>query len=66
MPPITFRGDTIFVIYIHQKNLYVQEEFEDTKEVIRIRKNEEEHTTQWPEEERTNSNIQNITHQTKD
>jgi hypothetical protein len=46
--------------------LYVQEEFEDTKEVIRIRKNEEEHTTQWPQEERTNSNIQNITHQTKD
>jgi hypothetical protein len=57
MPPITFRGDTIFVIYIHQKNLYVQEEFEDTKEVIRIRKNKEEYTTQWPEEERTNSNI---------
>jgi hypothetical protein len=39
----------------------VQEEIEDTKEVIRIRKNEEEHTTQWPQEERTNSNIQNIT-----
>ena len=38
MPPITFRGDTIFVIYIHQNNLCVQEEFEDTKEVIRIRK----------------------------
>jgi hypothetical protein len=36
---------------------------EDTKEVIRIRKNKEEHTTQWPQEERTNSNIQ---HQTKD
>ena len=43
----------------------MQEEFGDTKEVIRIRKNEE-HTTQLPEEERTNSNIQNITHQTKD
>jgi hypothetical protein len=58
---MTFRGDTIFVLYIHQKNLYVQEEFEDTKEVIRIRKNEEEHTTQWTQEERANSNIQNIT-----
>ena len=44
----------------------MQEEFEDTKEVIRIHKNEEEHTTQWTQEERTNSNIQNITHQTKD
>ena len=43
----------------------MQEECEDTKEVIRIRKNKEEHTTQWPQEERTNSNIQNITHQTK-
>jgi hypothetical protein len=35
----------------------VQEEFEDTKEVIRIRKNEEEHTTQWTQEERANSKV---------
>jgi len=40
----------------------IEEEFEDTKGVIRIRKS----TTQWPKEKRTNNDLQNITHKTDD
>ena len=40
----------------------MQEEFEDTKGVIRIRNIEEEQTTQWPKEkvQRTNNDLKNI------
>ena len=45
----------------------LQEEFEDTKGVIRIRKIKEEQTTQRgkKKDKSTNNDLQNITHKTK-
>ena len=47
---------------------YEEEEFEDTKRVIRIRKSKKnrQHNGQKKEVKRTNNDLQNITHQTKD
>jgi len=46
----------------------VQEEFEDTKVVIRIRisKKDRQHNGQKKKYKGTNNNLQNITHKTKD
>ena len=45
----------------------VQEEFQETKGVIRIRKSKDrQHNSQKQKDKRTNSNLQNITHKTKD
>jgi hypothetical protein len=41
-----------------------QDEFEDTKVVIRSYKTKEEQTMQWPRE-KTNNGPQNIPHKTK-
>jgi hypothetical protein len=45
-----------------------QEEFEDTKEVIRFRKSKKnrQHNDQKKTEKRTNNDLQNITQKTKD
>jgi hypothetical protein len=45
-----------------------QEEFEDTKVVIRFRKSKKnrQHNDQTKKEKRTNNDLQNITHKTKD
>jgi hypothetical protein len=47
---------------------YLQEEFEDTKRVIRIRisKKNRQHNGQKKKYKRTNNDLQNITHKTKD
>ena len=44
------------------------EKFEDTKEVIRIRKSKKDrqHNGQKKKDKRTNNDLQNITHKTKD
>jgi hypothetical protein len=44
------------------------EEFEDTKEVIRIRKSKKDRQRygQKKKDKRTNNDLQNITHKTKD
>ena len=43
-------------------------QFEDTKEIIRIRmsKNDRQHNDQRKKDNRTNSDLQNITHKIKD
>ena len=45
-----------------------QEEFEDTKVVIRFRKSKKDrqHNDQTKKEKRTNNDLQNIKHKTKD
>jgi hypothetical protein len=45
-----------------------KEELEDTKEVIRIRKSKKnrQHNGQKKKDKRTNNDLQNITHKTKD
>jgi hypothetical protein len=45
----------------------IQEEFEDTKEVVRIRKSKKDiqHNGQRQKDKRTNNDPQNITHKTK-
>ena len=44
-----------------------EEEFEDTKGVIRIRKSKDrEHNRQTKRDRRTNNDLQNTTHKTKD
>jgi hypothetical protein len=45
-----------------------KEELEDTKEVIRIRKPKKnrQHNSQKKKDKRTNNDLQNITHKTKD
>jgi len=46
----------------------LKEEFEDTKGVIKIRKSKKvrQHTGQKKKDKRTNNDLQNITHETKD
>ena len=46
----------------------IQEEFEDTKEVVRIRKSKKDrqHNGQKQKDKRTNNDPQNITHKTED
>jgi len=46
----------------------LEEEFEDIKVVIKIRKSKKDrqHNDQKKNDERTNNNLQNITHKTKD
>ena len=46
----------------------MQEEFEDTKGVTRIRKSKKDrqHNDQKKKDKRTNTDLQNITHKTKD
>ena len=45
----------------------MQEEFEDTKGVIRIRNSKDRrHNGQKKKDKRTNNDLQNITHKTKD
>ena len=46
----------------------VKEELEDTKGIIRIRKSKKDrqHNGKKKKDERTNNNLQNITHKTKD
>ena len=50
------------------ETLGTQEEFEDTKEVIRIRisKNNRQHKGQMKKYKRTNNNLQNYTYKAKD
>ena len=45
----------------------MEEEFEDTKGVIRICKSREGQTTKWPKvkDKGTNNDLQNITHKTR-
>ena len=47
---------------------FTSEEFEDTKEVIRVRKSKKDrqHNGQKKKDKRTNNDLQNITHKTKD
>ena len=52
---------------IHLSSFWGQEDFEDTKGVIRNRKSKEEQTTQkTTNRKKTNNDLQNITHKTKD
>jgi len=46
----------------------IQEEFEDIKGVFRIRKSKQnrQHNGQKKKDKRTNNDLQNITHKTKD
>ena len=48
--------------------MYLEEEFEDTKWVIRVRKSKKErhYNGQKKKDKRTNNDLQNITHKTKD
>ena len=49
------------------KVVFLKEEFEDTKGVIRIRKSKDrQHNGQTKKDLRTNNDLQNITHKTKD
>jgi len=46
---------------------FTSEEFEDTREVIRIRKSKDrQHNGQKKKDKRTNNDLQNVTHKTKD
>jgi len=53
-------GDIIIIVYL--------EEIEDTKGVIRIckSKKDRQHNGQKKKDKRTNNDLQNITHKTKD
>jgi hypothetical protein len=48
--------------------IYMYENFEDTKGVIRIRKSKKnrQHNSQKKKDKRTNNDLQNIAHKTKD
>jgi hypothetical protein len=50
------------------QSLWEQEEFEEKKEVIRSRKSKKDrqHNGQKKKDKRTNNNLQNIAHKTKD
>jgi hypothetical protein len=50
------------------QSLWEQEEFEEKREVIRSRKSKKDrqHNGQKKKDKRTNNNLKNITHKTKD
>ena len=54
--------------FLTQKIIQYIEEFEDTKEVIRIRKSKKDrdHNSQKKKNQRTNNDLQNTTQKTKD
>jgi hypothetical protein len=58
----------VFINLILSKNHILQEEFEDVKEVIRIRvsKKNRQHNGQKKKYKRTNNDLQNTTQKSKD
>ena len=58
----------VFINLILSKNHILQEEFEDAKEVIRIRvsKKNRQHNGQKKKYQRTNNDLQNTTQKSKD
>jgi hypothetical protein len=52
----------------YQSEIHIQEEFDDTKGVIIFRKSKKvrQHNGQKKKDKKTNNDLQNITHKTKD
>jgi hypothetical protein len=66
--PLKYRSQSHICSWIYiLLNWFEQEEFEDTKGVMRIRKSKNrQHSGQKKKDERTINDLQNITHKTKD
>ena len=64
---LKFYVEFAFIIVVPTKKDILYEEFEDTKGVIRIRKSKDrQHNGQKKKDKRTNNDLHNITHKTKD